>query len=653
MISEFLPATSELSTEDILAVRVRLTNYLREWWPELDTRPNSVFGDLAVTPMAVMLAGMEMAEARRASDLDLSRVARGIVSDPAFVESFLANFGATSRESVAAAGTIRLTFSENKTYAIDADATFSFGDTTFKVNSDEGNPVVIYAAGEQGRRVLVRANEGEYVVFLPVTGPPGVVVANGESASYLLPHPELTSVTAAGDFDPGSPAESLAALAVRARGGFPAAHFCSRSGVISFLTHAWPNAIAIGATITGDREMIRAGANILGVIDGAIDVFMKSKPSYAFGEAVLPLTWDDARQGWVGQLTLPTPPAFFALKSGIFQVGNYLNSRGLNTVYAKSTHPDIDGLGVAFSKYETLGVVVEDYNPQSFSEAYVSTVTETTSSGSLLAVIGQYAGHTFHSRQNRSVSIRVDSALVVDGLDALSARVKDESTGETAEVFFLPNSATSPTFGQIKKDSPGYRQMFNGLDLQIRTAGGTWDREELLNARFLFSFKGKTADFQVHYLYEPLLTNVDSVVNDPDNRPVQTVILARNFLPCHIDQFLVRYRVRFGDVVDLESARSEIFAYLNALVWPQVYDESKIGEIMSRHGSAGLAGVQKSGIFYPSLANIYVDNDGVETAIDRYPTTTLLPPQNDAGFGPRNVSYLVALETIQFNGTVI
>ena len=92
-LDQYLPAANEIAPDIVLLVRQRLQKYLQDWWPELDTRPNSVFGDLYLTPMAVTVAALEIAYRRRDADLNLANVANGIVFNPVFVDGFLRNFG--------------------------------------------------------------------------------------------------------------------------------------------------------------------------------------------------------------------------------------------------------------------------------------------------------------------------------------------------------------------------------------------------------------------------------------------------------------------------------------------------------------------------------------------------------------------------------
>lgn len=79
LISTYYPALADIPAASIRAARERIVNYLQAAHPELDTRPNTPFGDLYITPAAEDMAAKEVAWGRVLSDLDLQNVADGIV----------------------------------------------------------------------------------------------------------------------------------------------------------------------------------------------------------------------------------------------------------------------------------------------------------------------------------------------------------------------------------------------------------------------------------------------------------------------------------------------------------------------------------------------------------------------------------------------
>lgn len=653
LLTDYFPTPSEINAAAIINARTRLASYLAVWWPELDSRPGAVFGDTYLTPESVLMAALEIAAAQYKSDSILSNVANGIVYDSDFVTQFLANFGVSAQSAIQATGTILIIFSANQGYVLDQNATFVFNGSTFQINPDAGNPVVVSPVGSTtGNWVLTQIAPGQFAIYLPVVGPSGSVVSDGDVPTFSLTQTQIISVAAAGNFDSGTPSESLSQMAVRAQKTFPSSSLTSRSGAISFLTNHWPTLVGASAVINGDTEMIRASQNPLGIAQGALDVYVKAGTNFTAGQLVVTLTYDYVQQGWLGLLGLPVVPAFFDLSNGIFQVNNFTAGHAVNTMFARSVNTPVDNLGVAFSKYQQLGVLVTDTNPANILQPNVGAIEETTGSSVTLSVTGQYRGYAFFGGVNRSINLRLQASTTLNGVPAVLATAVDEANGDTAQVYFVADSTVNPTMGIIAMGTQDYEEMFNGMNLQIVSPGGGFNPANFLGANFEFSFSGMTATFNVNYLFDPVLVQVDASVQDPDNTPVNVSIFTKSFVPCYIDTFVVNYQIPFGGTFNATTAQQQIFNYVNGLAYPASYVESEIGSIVTANGASGLLSVTKRGTFYPSLGNTYIDKSGNKTVIPRYLTTTLVPPTNSSGFGPRNTAFILNLSTILFNASV-
>jgi len=667
LLSDYFPSLDQLSLDEMQSIRQRIADILASAWPQLDTRPNSVVGDLVVTPKAVIDAQTEAAVAMLLSDLDLSNVAEGTIYNPSFVTAFLANFGITPMNAVSASGLIALMFNTNQNYVIDPNAQFVFGSSIFQINPSAGNPVVIYStdasntSNASNQWVLTQVDTGKYVVYLPVIGPSGATVNDGDAATYTITQPELLSVTAAGDFDFGSVAETLPQMAARAQQVFAAANLNTRSGAISFLTQRWPQMLGNYVTLTGDPEMLRSGTNPLGIVDGAMDIFVKSVAQYNAGSSIVSLTYDATAGGWVGALKLPVVPAFYSLSSGIFQTSNFQNSRSLNLVYSQSTHPNVGGVSVAFSKYENLGIFITDTSPSNVQPSSVSAVSELGGTGVKLQVTGEYASYYFNIGSSRSVTLRLESrtTLYLDptnpasGTPAIQASVIDSLSGDRGLVYFVANGVVNPTGGVLLNNTYDYNRMMRGLNLMVVSPTNTFNIGDYLGSVFVFSYTGRSANFSVNYVYDSSLIQVDSVLQDPDNHPIGVDVIVRSFMPCYISKFVVNYRIGFGNTFDAAKAQAGIFNYINSIVPPNVYEESQIGQIMIAAGASGLISISINGVFYPSMADRFVDDVGAVTPIVKFPTTDLLVPANDVGMSSNNVTYIIGQSTIQFNATII
>ena len=657
-LGDYLPAPSEVPIDHVLATRQMLDTYVKSWWPELETRPNSVFGDLHLTPLAVLLSAIDIAMARRESDLNLDNLAAGIVFNENFARSYLKHFGVVAASAIPASGVVRLVFSADKVYAIDSSSVIKFGTITCRFSAEEGSPIMIYPTGTPNqRRVLTRVSDSEFVVLFPVTGAAGSLVADGIRGTMALPHPEFVRVEAAGDFDAGQGQPSLMALADQARRGFFAASLTTRTGALAFLAQRFPN-LAASIVVSGDAEMLRDSSNIIGLKGGKVDCYLKSRVSPLAGSQITQLTWNPIETAWVGRLITPTPPAFFDLKLGIFRVDNFDNERSKNMIYAKSSDVDEDNLGVAYSNKEILGIKITDTDPRDVDNAFIGEITNVGGTAAQLVVQGTFRGHVFSARHRHSVRVKFETAdtWVYPGTNTtvatIWATVRDEESGESARVMFRPNSVANPTAG-VAVASVDYDILLGGLELSVSSAPNAFVPADLIGARFDFTYQGRTAKFDLNYRYDPSFISVADVLSSPDNQAPGVSVLAKNFVACHIKQFVVNYRVAFGSDVNLLRAKEDIFQYLNGLIYPNAYEESVIGLIMLRQGASGLIRVDKQGVIYPSLAGRFVSADGTEQVIRRELTTTLLPSMNTLGYGARNLAYLVGMENITFNATTI
>jgi len=653
LLQDYLPDMDQVPISSIVSIRQQFMNYLAQWWPQLDTRPGSIFGDLHLTPAAVLDAAAALAVTNLFSDLELTNVANGVINNPDFVRAYLKNFGVSAQAGASSTGTMAMVFSANQTYVFSGSVIFNFGSSAFQVSPTVGDPVIISPMGSTtGKYVLTPYANGQFVVYLPVTGPAGASVTDSTIANTNLGQTNLVSVTAAGNFDPGTTPSGLPQLAAQAMLLYPAANLSSRRGALSFITQNWPNLVAAAVTVTGDNEMIRAGQNPLGINQSALDIFVRSQVNYASSSVVAALTYNPDLRGWTGGLPFPSPPAFFSPSTGAFQANLFDEQTGSSLLYAQSTDTKLDNPGVSFSLKERLGVLLSDQTPTAFNNAVITPITSDNVTNAALNITGEYWGSTFQLLPDRAITMQFVAVTAINNVITVIANVYDSNNNESGTVYFVPDSAAGALTGIILQSDPGYKRFFNGLNLVVDIPGCIWTPASVVGAKFTFGFRGKTANFTLNYLYEPMLPVIDTAIQSSDNKSVNTAPLARSFVPCNITQFVVNYRYKRGTTVDAATAQKAIFNYVNSLAYPNAYEESQIGMIMLNNGATGVSSVTKTGMVYPSLAQIYVDQNQNQTAIPPVITTDLSIPSTDFGFGPRNVSYILPMAVIQFNATV-
>ena len=80
-----VPDFSELTQEKLYETRERLVDYIRVKFDDVDLNPNTVVGDLIVTPQTYTIAALETGMERFMSDLDLGNVAEDVIWNCDFV----------------------------------------------------------------------------------------------------------------------------------------------------------------------------------------------------------------------------------------------------------------------------------------------------------------------------------------------------------------------------------------------------------------------------------------------------------------------------------------------------------------------------------------------------------------------------------------
>jgi hypothetical protein len=650
-IEDYLPDPATIPFGNILATRQMLASYLAGWYPDLDIRPGSVSGDLQVTPLSVMMASEDIALSSILADLDLANVAAGNVNNSTFVQAYLTNFGAISNQMVTSTGVVKFSFNSNQAYAFSNASQILFGSQYFSLAINQGNPIIVYPTGTQGQpNVLTRVAQNQYDIYFPVYGVSGASVSDGTPATTSIVIPQLISITAVGDFDPGQPADTVVSLAQKASTTFYSATLTTRSGAIAFLARQFPGLLGSSVVITGDTEMIRDAVNPLGIHTGEVDIFAKSQTAYANGQQAVTLTYNNLKNCWNGLLNLPVVPAFFDFGNSVFYVGNYGQSNSPNALYSASNNVNYDNIGISFSNQEVLGLTVQASNPGNVQNQSVSVYTNAPGT---LIVDGVYNGYIFDSQSTRSVAIVFTGtgSTTVNGntYATATATATDQSTGIVIPVAFVANNTANPTVGIATQDY-NYNAFFGGLTIEI-TIAGAFVPDNLLNQTYVVVYSGRTADFTLNYQYDPSLVSIDSTVNNTDNAPVGVDILTRSFIPCYVAALTVNYRAPFGTTVNTANAQTSIINYVNSIAYPDIYEDSAISQIMIANGATGVTSIQKSGIVYPSLASTFVQNDGTQVSVPRLVTNDLSIPANSWGIGPRNVTYILPYTNITFNVT--
>lgn len=313
LVNTYFPKLSELTEAQLLSARTRAQSVIREVYPDVDMRPGSPLGDTVLSPFAMLIAMLEVATQRFASDLDLENVAAGTIYNCAFVEKFLNNFAVFPQLSLRSTGVIRLVFNENKTYEIDRRFQFSTGENApFTLRLPHEGLLTLLPVGstktpQLNQIVLNDLGNNTYGAEIAVEGDVDSSVAAADTFTTNIVIPELITAYSVVNFDTGNPGSSLKMLAEKTRQTFPAASLTSKTCARSFLLKEFPDLFAASAITNNDHLMLRSDANALGFIPGRVDLFVRSKQYDTVYEQVIKIKYNTELKKYVSKLNLISP----------------------------------------------------------------------------------------------------------------------------------------------------------------------------------------------------------------------------------------------------------------------------------------------------------------------------------------------------------
>lgn len=664
-VTDYMPDINSLSQEELSEVRDRLETYLRskEEFKDLDLRPNSVVGDLILSPLAHIIASLELAMNRVLSDIDLGNVSQGTVYNCDFVKTYLNNFGEGQVYEYPSTGVVQLLFSESDTKFIDYGTKFIFaadgGEYIYELVDVENNITLRspYEAGNLNdpyEKKLVKIGDGRYAVNLAIKGPAGVGVNADTVPKTDIGHASLIGAKALGDFDRGTLPENVMELARKVQKTYYSSSLNNRTGAVSFLLQTFPEIRSVSAVISGDDELARNRENILGVREGALDLFIKSRDRYLVTEQEIKMVFDNETDTWVGSADLLEPAVWI---DGIFRAGSTVNSEVAN-IFGKSRDEALcPGATSSYSKYEKLGfeitegVTSDDITPRNIVNGTVN--SSQLSTGVQLSLVGQYQGSKFLNEYERNLSLDFTDVFTdpEDGNLKLRGFLRDtDYTYLSTELIFTQNE-NNTVLAKLENPEDLARDL-KGIAINIEALSGTFQSVmmALVSSSTKLKVTGRGGSFILKYRYDPNYSLVDKTMSSNDITPVNTTILTRNFLTCHVYELHVDYKKKTGQNVDLLRAKEEIVNYVNSLTYPNEYEEFTVAEVLLYYGAEGVQRVRQRGQFFTSLANKYVlGSDETVIDVESYFTESLLPPDNVPGMGPRNVNYILDSSNVTFN----
>lgn len=282
-IAKYFPELSAISATKLKDTRERIVTYMTSGYPDLDMSPNSVFGDLVITPFAHLLAAHEEAMGRFMSDLDMENIANGVIYNCDFVKAYLGNFAVIDRNNLHSSGVIRIITCVDKEITIDRRTRYSFGtDNVFYLKLPHPGHFIIKPTDESvapntNGRVLKQLDLTTWAVDIGVVGVMnGDDVLKGSNGTTDVPDDDITGIVAVIDFTKGVPETSLPVLAEKTRSTFYSATLNTRNGARHFIAKEFPSVVASSPVINNDDEQLREVVSSLGIAEGKVDLFVMS-----------------------------------------------------------------------------------------------------------------------------------------------------------------------------------------------------------------------------------------------------------------------------------------------------------------------------------------------------------------------------------------
>ena len=363
-ISTYVPAFVELTAEEVSDCRERLSVLFSSMFPDIDTAPNTVTGDLILTPQAYQIAALEKGMDRFMSDLDLSNVANGTIYNCDFVSRYLNNFAVANEYELRSSGVVRLVFTEDQQYLLDRGQQFRISDRIFSIYLPNNGPFTIYPVGTdvppgENGVTLVDGGDSSYFADVPVVGHDSSDVEIDAGVPVELSGDPIQYLGAANTlipFNKGVENNSLESLAERTRNTIYSASLNTRNGAIRYVKAACPFVDSVYAIVTGDPEMLR-GFNALGAAEGCMDVYVRSK-SYAFQEVqTVRLYYDDTKEAFEGEFHYTGQPYYI---DSISQVGlNSITYRNIKHTITAVNEAELGARG-SYTKAEKLFITIPD-----------------------------------------------------------------------------------------------------------------------------------------------------------------------------------------------------------------------------------------------------------------------------------------------------
>lgn len=191
----------------------------------------------------------------------------------------------------------------------------------------------------------------------------------------------------------------------------------------------------------------------------------------------------------------------------------------------------------------------------------------------------------------------------------------------------------------------------------VLSFGGTYKNSTVFSGHKAYTINVNPGTYNIQgntfvrlsYLYDPTQETIGKTILSDSCGPILN-ILSRPFFPIHIRSITIDYKKQAGKFFDRQVAVDEIYNFINNLVYPVVYDDAYIGDIIIGNGATSIDSITVNCYVQGAEATggsgnnaSYVQNIDTLSINQEILTAEAL---KDLQLGDRNIQYILSRDAI-------
>ena len=188
----------------------------------------------------------------------------------------------------------------------------------------------------------------------------------------------------------------------------------------------------------------------------------------------------------------------------------------------------------------------------------------------------------------------------------------------------------------------------------VLSYGGVYKNSTVFSGNKAYTINASTDTYNIQgntfvklsYLYDPTQETIGKTILSDSCGPILN-ILSRPFFPIHIRSITIDYKKQAGKFFDRQVAIDEIYNFINNLVYPVVYDDAYIGDIIIGNGATSIDSISVK--CYIQGAEATGKHDTYVQDIDTLsinPAILTSEELKNLQLGDRNIQYILPRDAI-------